>query len=213
MVPVRLLWVMLWLHASVCYTAANLYHIPGLGRQGSSLSEDGDDANRELYFVCSEAEDDQPEDVFEVVAQGADMDWVSPDEGMTCLLSAVMRGKLQVVETMLALGADVTIPRQSDGVTAVHAASMYGRALELQALQKHGYLDDVEQSLHGIPLLHHACQGFSAAHKRALTFLVEQGADVNQKDWLGRTCLDKAWSKNLIYHIEDLGGKKEADLH
>lgn len=189
-------------------TAANLYHIPGLGKQGSSVESD---VNHELYFVCSFAEDDQPDDVLEQVQEGADIDWVSPEEGTTCLFSAVMRGKLQVVETILELGADATITRRQDGLTPVHAASMYGRALELEALQKHGYLEDVNQSLHGIPLLHRACQGFSAAHKRAVSFLVEQGADINQKDWLGRTCLDKAYSKNLIYHIEDLGGKKSDD--
>ena len=188
---------------------ANLYHIPGLGRQGSSAEPD---VNHDLYFVCSFAEDDQPEDVLEHVDEGADIDWVSPEEGTTCLFSAVMRGKLQVVETMLELGADATIARRQDGLTPVHAASMYGRALELHALQEHGYLEDVNQSLHGIPLLHRACQGFSAAHKRVISFLVEQGADINQKDWLGRTCLDKAHAKNLVYHIEDLGGKVATDV-
>jgi ankyrin repeat protein len=188
----------------------NLYHIPGLSRTASK--EDYNNVHQDLYLVCSVAEDDTREDVMYEIEKGADINWISPDEGMTCLLSAVMRGKLDVVETMLEQGADVTISRVHDGMTVLEAASKYGRTHEMMTLQKHGHLLDVNQSLHGIPLIHWACEGFSVQHKRVLSFLVDQGADINQVDWLGRTCLDKAFRRNLMFHIEDLGGKKSKDL-
>lgn len=192
-------------------TNGNLYHIPGVTKTAPA-NEGKDDVNSELYLVCSVAEDDTRDDVMEHVERGADLNWVSPEDGITCLFSAIMRGKLQVVETMLEQGADVTIPRLRDGLSPVHAAAYYGRTNELQALQKYGHLVDVNQRHLGIPLIHQACQGFSSHHQRMVSFLVDQGADINQPDWLGRTCLDKAKRKKLIFHIEDLGGKSSRDI-
>lgn len=185
---------------------ANLYHIPGVSRNSDPAKND---PNAELYFVCSLGEDDEREDVLEHIDDGADVNAVDPTEGTTCLFSAVMRGKLQVVETVLEYNADLSIPRRSDGLLPLQAAARYGRTHILRLFQRRNLLEKNSNVIvNGVPLLHEACAGFSAHHVNVLFFLTqEMGMDINQKDWLGRTCLDKATEKKLMYHVQDLGGQ------
>lgn len=195
---------------------ANLLHIPGVSKtreaeiaaKAAAQNLAKPDPNEELYYVCSEAEDDEEEHVLEPLEDGANINWVSPIEGITCLFSAVMRGKLQVVETVLDHGADVTLVRKEDGLTPLHAAAFYGRTLILKAFRKRGLLTNVNETLQdSVPLLHRACQGFSVHHKNAISYLVEQGADLQRQDADGKTCWDKAVHDNVRIHIESLGGR------
>lgn len=217
MVLNSLLWCsVIHLLFSVVVVEANLLYVPGVTQTREAAIDAAaaarnlpkPDPNEELYYVCSQAEDDQQEDVMEHIDDGADVNWVSPKEGITCLFAAVMSGKLQVVETVLAQPSiDISIARPEDGLTPLHAASMYGRTLIMKEFQKRGHLNNVNDTLNGVPLIHHACPGFSVHHKHVITFLVEQGADINQKDADGKTCLDKVRYDNLKVHIESLGGR------
>lgn len=195
--------------------ASNLLHVPGVTVTHEMAAERQRwNATRELYHVCSVAEDDEAEHVLEFLEDPTvEVNWVNHQEGMSCLFAAVMRGKLQVVETLLDWdGVDINLPRESDQVTPIQAAAMYGRVHILKAFAQRGLLVQ-NDSAWEVPLIHRACAGFNRAHITALQYLVlEQNADINVLDATGHTCWDVATQRNLREKIEQLGGKSSVSL-
>jgi len=95
-----------------------------------------DSANENLIKACTN-EGDNTEDVKAALNQNADINFRDEGTGQTCLMSACLRGKINIVKYMFELGADTSIS-ESMGYTPPHGAGFQGRAEVMQFLADSG---------------------------------------------------------------------------
>lgn len=124
-----------------------------------------------------------------VVNNGVDINQIGPG-GQTPLVSAVLKGKLSAVKTLLDLGADVTIP-EKDGYTVMHAAGFQGRHEILQVLAAHndGAINILDQHPDGFYPIHRACWGREQRHTQTVQTFLDLGVPVDLVASNGKACV------------------------
>ena len=137
-----------------------------------------------------------------LLAQGADLNAKS-DSGLTALIAAAWTGHTDTVETLLAHRADVVTAAQQLLVEAYK-----GDTAAVEALLAQG--TDVNAQNGWTPLMAAACAG----RTDTVQTLLDRGARVNAKGWLGRTALMWAARKGhtdgvqtLLAHGADVNAK------
>jgi ankyrin repeat protein len=122
-----------------------------------------------------------------LLAAGAAVD-AATAKGITALMLAAVRGHLEVTQALVAAGADVNL-RDQHGYSAAAWATIEGRAPVAAYLCR---LPQAEPSAH----IAAAC---SLGDVELVQGLIARGADVEQRDWTGATCLALAAARG---HVE-----------
>ncbi|XP_041371767.1 ankyrin repeat domain-containing protein 50-like isoform X2 [Gigantopelta aegis] len=128
-------------------------------------------------------------DVVEFLAQnGADLD-IQTSSKKTALMEAVCCGNVPVVRTLIGAGANVNLVDMK-GTSALFFANMSQRddLSVLQELVRGGADVDLCNIKGASPLMMAA----GNRHKKAVTFLLESGADINHQDSSGKTIFNMA---------------------
>jgi hypothetical protein len=112
-----------------------------------------------------------------LLAAGAAVD-AADGNGMTALMHAASNYHLEVVQALVAAGADVN-RRMADGASAAALAVFQGRE------QVAAYLCALPQA---VPGPHIAAAAWLSDVQRVRDFIA-RGASVEERDWVGRTCL------------------------
>ncbi|MDG2125014.1 MAG: ankyrin repeat domain-containing protein, partial [Verrucomicrobiales bacterium] len=105
------------------------------------------------------------------------------------IYNAVVGGHVEVLELLLGAGANASA-RLASGVgnSLLHLAAENGDPFSIRALVRAGAEVDARNGDDATPLM----QAVAARGRTAVTTLIELGADVGGKDWLGRDALEVA---------------------
>jgi ankyrin repeat protein len=106
--------------------------------------------------------------------------------GQTPVLTAVLMGHVQAVETLINLGADLSL-KEHMGYSVIHAAAFQGRAQVLKLLADHG-IELMEHHDDGYYAMHRACWGTESRHTDTVHVFLEAGVPPNLKAGNGMTC-------------------------
>ena len=120
-----------------------------------------------------------------VMRMGADINRQGKG-GQTPVLTAVLMGHVQAVETLINLGADLSL-KEHMGYSVIHAAAFQGRAQVLKLLADHG-IELMEHHDDGYYAIHRACWGTESRHTDTVHVFLEAGVPPNLKAGNGMTC-------------------------
>eukprot|EP00240_Pyramimonas_obovata_P014681 CAMPEP_0118945348 /NCGR_PEP_ID=MMETSP1169-20130426/42074_1 /TAXON_ID=36882 /ORGANISM="Pyramimonas obovata, Strain CCMP722" /LENGTH=193 /DNA_ID=CAMNT_0006891037 /DNA_START=122 /DNA_END=703 /DNA_ORIENTATION=- len=120
---------------------------------------------------------DNVEDIANAILSGDDIDAIEPFTGQTPLMKAVLSGKLNAVQFLLARGANVSIG-EKDGYTPMHGAGFQGRAEIAKVLIAHG-LDVNDRHKDGFTPIQRACWGRDRRHTDTVRVFLEAGAQLS----------------------------------
>ena len=128
--------------------------------------------------------------------------------GQTPLMSAVLSGKKNAVEALLAAGADPTIA-EKDGYTPMHGAGFQGRADLVPILAAHG-IPLIDFHKDGYAPIHRACWGREDRHAQTVAAFIEAGVphDLRSKD--GKTCFDTTMNRETLKILKNENIVKDA---
>ena len=113
--------------------------------------------------------------------------------GQTPVLTAVLMGHVEAVETLINLGADLRL-KEHMGYSVIHAAAFQGRAQVLKLLASHG-IDLMEQHEDGYYAIHRACWGTESRHTETVQVFLESDVPPDLQAGNGMTC--SQMTKNL----------------
>ncbi|MFC1522725.1 ankyrin repeat domain-containing protein [Elusimicrobiota bacterium] len=145
-----------------------------------------------------------------LLAKGADME-ARDNDGYTALMFGVHNGHTDTAELLLAKGADVEARNNNGDTALIVAATLYYNANMIKLLIAKGADVNAVNPKNGRTALLEvagATEGCSPVAKA----LIDVGADVNARDYLGRTALTIACqSKNLstAYLLLEAGAKHD----
>ncbi|KAE9317430.1 hypothetical protein PF008_g18747 [Phytophthora fragariae] len=141
------------------------------------------------------------------------------DAGETPLMRAAHAGNLRLADTLLRSGCVDLLAQDARGNTAAHHAAAQGHLWMLHFLleaeqRRNAALAKTEQpmalggySLQHRNVLHYACM---SEYKPMVQYLLTRGFDADEADAEGKTCLDTAKTRNLLWLEDLLTGKAKA---
>lgn len=164
--------------------------------------------NEELLFAV---EEDRASDLKGLVAQGADLNQVSPSASLTLLHRAVSYGSVQSVPVLIELGADVNAQNNCGDTPLNKLASIKGSDPAIaHALIKAGADIDCAENIHGRTPLHTAaCNG----RGDLVRVLIEAGADQTITDKRGMTAEEAMQQRPFVSQDRTSDAQREFDAH
>ncbi|GMF24023.1 unnamed protein product [Phytophthora lilii] len=144
------------------------------------------------------------------------------DAGETPLMRAAHAGNMRLADTLLRSGYVDLLAQDARGNTAAHHAAAQGHLWMLHflleaeqrrnnALASQGKEVEIETlggySKQHRTVLHYACM---SEYKPMVQYLLTRGFDANEADAEGKTCLDVAKERNLLWLEDLLTGKAQA---
>lgn len=138
------------------------------------VSVNENDPSAKLLKACMAGRgEDDVKAIISALKEGANLNAKHEGSGQTCLMAAVLRGKINIVKHLLKVGADPTIPEKS-GYTPPHGAAFQGRADVMKILIDAG-LNVNEAHADGHTPLHRSCWGGEQRHTDTVTVLLTHG--------------------------------------
>ncbi|GMF44848.1 unnamed protein product [Phytophthora fragariaefolia] len=144
------------------------------------------------------------------------------DAGETPLMRAAHAGNLRLAQTLLRSGYVDLLAQDARGNTAAHHAAAQGhlwmlhflleaeqrRNAALASTDQHGQTTTLGgYSMQHRSVMHYACM---SEYKPMVQYLLTRGFDASEADAEGKTCLDIAKARNLLWLEDLLTGKAKA---
>jgi len=163
--------------------------VQALISRGADVSACNDHVETPLFYAT---DGDQPEVIDLLVANGADVNWKSLDQGWTSLHAAAASGRPRAAEALLRNGADIEA-RDRLGITPLMVACYMDlkKSDIANVFLAHG-ADVNAASKEGARPLHYVA---SEGRDSLITRLLQAGADINAITCDGETPLDTAIRK------------------
>jgi ankyrin repeat protein len=155
------------------------------------------------------------EGVQAALAEGADINSRDDKSGQTAFMGSVLRGHVEVVRHLLDKdaphsGADTSIAER-DGFTPPHGAGFQGRADIMKMLKEAG-LSLMEVHKDGYFPLHRACWGRREGHTETVSYLIDEGIDINLKGGPdSKTCLEMTPNEGTKTLLRSYGARETED--
>lgn len=175
-----------------------------------SFSLSWEKADADLLRACKE-KDSSIEEIREALDGGANIHVKSQFNGQTCLMTAVLHGRLEAVKLLADRGADFSIGEQN-GYTPPHGAAFQGRPKVMEYLIE-SKIDVTEFHKDGYAPLHRTCWGNSKNHYETFLVLVNHGVDpaleVKAEGKEGEQCKDITANKFIKKYFRELAEQEE----
>lgn len=147
------------------------------------LIDKGADVKAGPWTVWQSAIENSRKDILELLFQrGLDMNAEEEQHGMSVLGFALVFGKDDMVDYLLARGAKPARGLDRNGLTPLHHAALMGYKKIDRLGPAIGDTIDVRDSVYGFTALHYAAR---FGHKHIAEFLIAHGADIKAKDKWG----------------------------